>query len=227
MKYLFELHCHTEQSSSCAKIPAEEVVKLYLQEGYSGIIITDHLSSATIKKCPNSSFAQLVDYQARGYFAAREAAALLSEDFSVFYGVELNSQNEGRNDYLLYGITPEMLKANEWLLYNAEPELLSRFCRDNGILLVQAHPFRNHMTLVPPLLLDGIECYNGNARHDSRNEIASEWADRFGLIKTSGSDFHELSDLARGGAYLSQRPKDILSLTDILKSGDYSLKKTQ
>lgn len=37
---------------------------------------------------------------------------------------------------------------------------------------MQAHPFRNGLKIVDPKHLDGIETYNGNPRHDSRNEIA-------------------------------------------------------
>ena len=55
------------------------------------------------------------------------------------------------------------------------------------------------MTVIPPELIDGIEVFNGNPRHDSRNETAKHWAERFGLLSTSGSDFHWREDLARGG----------------------------
>lgn len=64
---------------------------------------------------------------------------------------------------------------------------------------MQAHPFRNGLKIVDPKHLDGIETYNGNPRHDSRNEIAKAWAQKFGMLETSGSDFHEREDFARGG----------------------------
>lgn len=64
--------------------------------------------------------------------------------------------------------------------------------------------FATGLKIVEPKHLDGIETYNGNPRHDSRNEIAKAWAQKFGMLETSGSDFHEREDFARGGVIFSQ-----------------------
>ena len=66
-----------------------------------------------------------------------------------------------------------------------------RFVQSLGCTVVQAHPFRNHCMIVPPGILDGIEIFNGHPGHDSRNDIATYWAEKFDYkIRTGGSDFH-------------------------------------
>ena len=50
-----------------------------------------------------------------------------------------------------------------------------------------------------PKFLDGIEVYNGNPRHESNNPRARAWAEEHHLLFSSGSDYHETEDVARGG----------------------------
>lgn len=45
--YKYDLHVHTSSVSPCAHVAAEEVVKLYQQAGYQGVVITDHFCSAS------------------------------------------------------------------------------------------------------------------------------------------------------------------------------------
>jgi len=40
--YKYDTHVHTKEVSPCGKVPAIEVVKLYKDAGYHGIVITDH-----------------------------------------------------------------------------------------------------------------------------------------------------------------------------------------
>ena len=40
--YLLETHCHTKYTSACSRLDAETLVSLYLQNGYSGVVVTDH-----------------------------------------------------------------------------------------------------------------------------------------------------------------------------------------
>ena len=75
------------------------------------------------------------------------------------------------------------------------------------------------MTQAPPELLDGIEVFNGNPRHNSRNELALEYAEKNGLLKLSGSDFHQRQDLARGGILVPEEISNPLQLVDSMKNG--------
>ena len=75
----------------------------------------------------------------------------------------------------------------------------SALAHQNGLLIYQAHPFRYHMTMVKEQYLDGVEAYNGNARHDSHNFLTVTWAGYTHLPMTSGSDYHRSQDPCNGG----------------------------
>ena len=74
-----------------------------------------------------------------------------------------------------------------------------------GIIIIQAHPFRPYMVPAPPSLIDGVETYNGNPRHNSSNHLAMQYARDNGLKILSGSDFHQRQDAARGGIITGER----------------------
>ena len=57
----------------------------------------------------------------------------------------------------------------------------------------------------------------------SRNDEALEYGNSTNKILTSGSDFHRLDDLARGGIITNIEIKDINKLVEILKSREYEL----
>jgi hypothetical protein len=100
----------------------------------------------------------------------------------------------------------------------------SALARENGILVVQAHPFRYRMTVVPHQYLDVIEAFNGHIGHDSRNFLANALALKYGLLRTSGGDFHhphQPSDVA--GITTDVPVTSMEQLTEILKSGNHSL----
>lgn len=48
-------------------------------------------------------------------------------------------------------------------------------------MIYQAHPFRFGMKITNVKYLDGIEVCNRNIEHDSHNDIAALWAEKFGL----------------------------------------------
>ena len=40
--YKYEVHMHTYEGSACGKTHAEEYISAFIEQGYDGIIITDH-----------------------------------------------------------------------------------------------------------------------------------------------------------------------------------------
>lgn len=220
MQYLYETHCHTDESSRCGKVPALETAKMYKEEGYAGIMITDHFNTFTFEKAGLKTWDEMVDYHMRGYRLAKQ---LEDENFRVFYGQEIRFERENDNDYLVFGMSEEYLRAHPFITDLEDYEAFYNLVHPDGIAVFQAHPFRNRMAVVPPALLDGIEVYNGNKRHDSRCDIALAWAEKFGLRKLSGSDFHQYEDFARGGILANRRADSENDLRDIILAGDYSI----
>ena len=42
MPFLYETHMHTRQASACGKCTGKEHARFYKEQGYTGIIMTDH-----------------------------------------------------------------------------------------------------------------------------------------------------------------------------------------
>lgn len=220
--FLMEMHLHTSESSNCGRVSAADAVRLYKEAGYDGIVVTDHYSSGTFKrKIPRDiPYKDQVEIYLKGYRAALKAAG---DDFTVLLGMEL-SLNENDNDYLVYGVTEEFLIKAGYLLDLSLEEFVE-LAHANGCLVYQAHPFRKYMAVTKPELLDGIEVYNGCPGSNSNNEFSMMWANKYGLRGVSGSDFHQLKDLAYGGISFPEPIKTNEDLVRALK-GKYSLRVT-
>lgn len=199
-----ETHCHTAETSPCGVLSARELVALYHEAGYQTLVVTDHLWSEWKAGLPMEKRVQA--YLA-GYRAAREAGSALG--MHVLLGAELRMEPEPE-DYLCYGLTEQALP-DLMAFMDGHPSLsaLHDYLRARGMLLLQAHPFRDGLRPMDLSLLDGVEVYNGNPRHDSRNGRALHHASaRPGLILTSGSDAHQKEDVGRGGLWVSKPISD-------------------
>ena len=220
MKYLYETHFHTAEVSPCGQVRAKDGIEAYKNAGYSGVLITDHFASSYLEnKYKGETWRDKINYYLNGY---RTAKKYETEDFSVMLGLELRFNDNG-NDYLILGADEDFFYNNEWFT-NLTLKQFKAFAEKNSLTVIQAHPFRVNMTLTDPRYIDGIEVFNGNKRHNSSNDIAALWAEKYSLIMTSGSDFHETEDLARGGIYLEQPVKTSKELRKAVLSGKYSLK---
>lgn len=220
MKYLYETHFHTDEVSPCGKVPAARGIEMYKDAGYSGVMITDHFSTSYMTEdYPGSDWKEKMDYYLRGYHEALKTA---DDDFAVILGMELRLPQNG-NDYLLFGLKEDWLYEHEWFC-ETDIKQFKKTADEEGITIIQAHPFRKNMTIVEPKYIHGIEVFNGNKRHDSSNRISMEWAKRHELIMTSGSDFHQPEDYARGGIYLDHKVTDAAGLRAAILRGGYTLK---
>ena len=193
--FKIDTHVHTLETSACARIEARETVRLYKESGYQGIIITDHYYDFYFSNLMELPWERKIDQFLSGYYNAREEGS--KQGLKVFLGLEIRF-TESPNDYLVYGITEEFLKEHKELYALGLKEFKKRIEKED-ILIIQAHPFRKHMIAAEPQDIHGIEVYNGNPRHNSHNELALAFAKKHSLLMSSGSDFHEMDDLARGG----------------------------
>lgn len=213
--YLFDTHVHTSQVSHCGKLPAEDMVELYKKAGYSGFCMTDHINPYTFQDLDLPTWADKTEFFLSGYRAAKKAAG---DNLTILLGAEFCFY-ENHNDYLVYGLTEEILASLGDDILDWGIERFSAYCREKGLLLIQAHPFRNHMTVTKPELVDGIEVMNGHPGHDSRNFLARAWADHYGLLRTSGSDAHRDFHAARGGFKTEEPIESLSQLIDVIKNG--------
>ena len=218
MAYKTDLHVHSKRISFCSSSEDEVLVELYRAEGYSTIVLTNHLLTNYIPGC-NDDWNKTVEVYCEAYESLRRAGE--EKGIAVLFGAEIRF-DDCFNDYLLFGADKEFLLANPFFTKKRLGEFIP-IAREAGCILVQAHPFRNGMTVMPPELLDGMEVFNGSYGHNSRNDMALRWAERHNLIRTSGSDFHNAIDFADGGILTDEPVTDTAQLISLLKSGKYRL----
>lgn len=203
--FRFDTHVHTSEVSPCAGVPAREVVRLYKEAGFDGIVVTDHYNAWTLESFGVRSWPLVCDRYLSGYQAAREEGEHIG--LVVLPGLEITFEAVGYADFLVFGLDPEYLYHYP-SLFKLDLQRFRELTAALGCLVYQAHPFRPGITLADPSWIDGVEVYNGNPRHQSANHRALEFAQRHRLLESSGSDFHQKEDLARGGVLLPEMPKD-------------------
>ena len=218
MQYKTELHAHTSEVSPCAKYTASEVADFYIAAGYSTVMVTNHYTENIIDSAGNT-WKEKCDHYLSGYRAMKEYAG---DKLCVLLGCELRFA-ENCNDYLIMGLTEAFLYTHPDL-HRMSLKSFSKLARANGLWVVQAHPFRNGMTVMNPKYLDGVEVFNGHPGWESRNYLADELAHRYGLIRTSGADFHHPPHTADVAGIMTDAPiTSEQAVVEVLKSGAYTL----
>jgi hypothetical protein len=221
----FEMHAHTKENDICVNMTADKIVEAYKGAGYDGIVITNHFFGLSLEwykdELAGSGQRGIIDYYLKGYKVAKAAGDAIG--MIVLMGLELRFDGT-INDYLVYGL-------DEDFLYDAP--LLNTLTLDSfleilpvGAVVYQAHPFRNNMSITDPKKLYGIEVFNGGTSGD-RNDFAMAWADKYNLKKISGSDFHAIEHLARGGVIFENAIANTDDLVKELKAGSYTLIQTK
>ncbi len=203
-----ETHAHTDVVSPCGQLSPREIVQAYLREGYSAIIVTDHLVASLPMFRKVRSWRERAHRFYSGYRALRDEAA--GSGLTVLPGFELTFADLPGRDFLVYGID-EGLLADMPDICALDQETFRELANRAGALVFQAHPFRNDKP-AEPWFLDGVEVFNGNPRHDSRNDRATAYAAEHGLLGISGSDAHRPEDVGRGGITLPEVPRTIVEL---------------
>lgn len=220
--YKYDLHIHTAECDKYAWVGGSEIVRRYKDVGYDGLVITDHYESRILDwmkdEIGTSDKEKIINRYLRGYYSARNEAEKIG--FTVLCGAEVRFDNN-INDYLVYGLEEQDFYHLPLLNKLQNVEELSAVLPKNAII-VQAHPFRNNMTVCSPDNLFGIEGYNGSTEK-FRNEMAKMFANHYNKVITSGSDFHEISKLAKGGIETREKINSQIDLVNILKSGDYKI----
>ncbi len=193
--YKTETHLHVSEVSRCAELSASEMVRRYKDAGYSTVFVTDHFKKNYLSEGGTLSWEDQVDRLFSGYENARAEGDAI--DVCVLFGVEIQLVGTP-NHYLLYGIEREHLLGTPEI-FDMEPSDLYAYARQNGITVVQAHPYRDGVSVPMPDAVDALEAINANPRHAAYNEKAIALAEERDLPATSGSDAHRIEDIARGG----------------------------
>lgn len=209
--FFYETHLHTSQASACASVTGAYHARQYKEQGYDGIIITDHFFGGNTSVPSRLSWEERVNRFCDGYEDAKREGDRIG--LKVFFGWE--QAYYGETEFLIYGMD------KEWLLAHPEMEEWSieeQFAQVDaaGGLVVQAHPFRNRYYIskirLYPNHAHAIEGVNaGNTVLD--NQLALAYGKEYGLTMTGGSDCHGKENLGGGTCF----EKKLYSIEDYIR----------
>ncbi|MBQ7033515.1 MAG: PHP domain-containing protein [Clostridia bacterium] len=210
--YKVETHAHTAEVSSCGHIGGAELARMYAEAGYSTLFITDHFYRSFFEKQENMTWTEKLAEYKKGYLAAKAEGEKYG--LCVLWAPEMRLDC-CPNDYLVYGLPDSFYEAHPEILSLDLPEF-STLVRENGGMLIQAHPTRAPKSGPTPEAVEGFEIRNTNPRHMEKTdfELCERLAAEYGLLQVGGSDAHRPEDVGRGGVAFS---------TPILTAADYIL----
>lgn len=233
MEYIYEMHQHVGGPSKCGRADPEKMVYDLKENGYAGVVMTDHFYHDNTGMDRKLDWADFCRPYEEAYLKARAAGDRIGID--VIFGLE-----EGfafGKEVLIYGLGPEFMYAHPEMRTAKRTELYT-MVHEAGGLLIQAHPFRDRSFIpgwrevVDPSILDGYEVFNrGNYQeeNDQARLVAADFENYkhskcgTGFILTAGSDEHLDSAPVRCGITVSERIRDEKALRDVLVSGNYEL----
>ncbi len=223
MGYKYQMHAHTYPCSACGRMKIEELIDALYAGGYQGCVITNHFINGNCgidRALPWEDFVKEYEID---YLKGKACAEKYGID--LIFGIEEGVS--GGKEILCYGVTPEILYAHPELAARSA-ETWHKVMKSYGVLVIQAHPFRERAYIPAPgvladKLIDGIEVYN-NENIASNNESAKEAAEsHFGWILVSGADTHSVDTACCAGIECDERITDEKELVSLLKSRKYRL----
>lgn len=212
-KYKIELHAHTTPVSACSEIPCEVLAGKFIELGYDGVVITNHMQPGFLDMF--KSAADCAEYYVNDFLNTKKAAG---DKLSVCLGMEIRF-TENWNDYLVYGINENDIEKAFCFLDKGIKAFYKEFKNDKNIIL-QAHPFRDNMERANPADIDGIEVFNFHAEHNPRMSEAAKFAKENNLIVSGGVDLHHDFQWGTHTVRCKNVPKDSYEVAELIKSGE-------
>jgi hypothetical protein len=218
--YLYETHLHTSEASACSIRSGAEQVRLYKENGYSGIIVTDHFFNGNTAIPDDLPWEERVDLFCKGYENAKEEGDKIG--LSVFFGWESNYKG---TEFLIYGLDKEWIKNHpEMLSWSVEEQY--RQIHEAGGYVVHAHPFRirayiKEVRLFPDYV-DAVEVYNEGNGSMEFDKKAAAYAKKHKKPGLAGTDAHGFEYGYNGMGF----KKPLNSIQDFIlsvKAGNYKL----
>ena len=218
MNYKYELHCHTSESSRCAKISAAEMVDFYKKAGYTGLIVTDHFLNGNTTVPKDLEWEERIELYCRGYEEAKKHGDEIG--FDVFFGWEFGG------DFVTLGLDKLWLKAHRDLDLLKPNDYFETIHKDGGYI-IHAHPFRESpytkVLRVFPREVDAMETINA-VNTDFQNTISEYIATQYNVTKVCGSDNHVGFMPKLASLEIDFRAKDIDELIDAIRKKQHLVK---
>ncbi len=199
-----DMHVHSNGISLCSKVSCQTIIDEKIRLGYDGAVLTNHCQPWYYPAEEHKSFVErVIEEFHRGKKYAEE------KDFRFYLGLEITLSSPYA-DWLLYGVTEEFLRHSPCLYQLTQKELFE-LCKAWGVLLVQAHPFRQGCTLGASQYMHGVEI-NCTPIDLDKVGLVESFAEAHGLLVLCGTDYHATDRTYFGGTYL---PKDCQTAADV------------
>lgn len=194
---LWDLHAHTSAISWCCQAPAQKIIEIAKENGYGGLVVTNHYASAYFN---DSNYDEWIDSYVAEWNNCIEIGNKLG--VRVLRGIEVTMDYNPNVHLLVYGCDESFIRNNRRLEKLSQQQLYD-LCHKNGCILVNAHPFRNGTTVQNVSYLDGVELnfhkiYVGSCKTKDVVKIAQDNK----LALTAGCDYHHDTPRSQGGILL-------------------------
>lgn len=223
-EYKYQMHVHTTPCSDCGHISPVELCEALKNFGYQGAVLTNHFFHGNSGVDRELSWKDFVAAYEKDYLDCLEEAK--KYDLDILFGIE-EMVVKGL-EILCYGITPKVLYDHPELR-DCSIDVFAKIMRENNVVLIQAHPYREAPYIPKPDVLpleyiDGIEVYNCCNATEKMNQDATDFVKQHPhLIVTSGGDAHHIVRLPFGGITTTTRIRTSEDLIRTLRSGSYEL----
>ena len=199
MKEFIKIDTHTHSSgvSKCSRVTCEELIDQKIALGYDGAVLTNHCQAWYYQPEEHSAWAKnfLEEYErGRQYAKAR--------NFPFLLGIEITLNEPHYADWLVYGVTEEFLR-DVPAPYRLKQRELFEICKTYGMVMVQAHPYRQMPGEVEYMHGIEINCTPGDLQ---KAEEVIAFARQNKRLVTCGTDYHGADRDFFGGMRI---PKEI------------------
>ena len=212
--YKTEAHAHSSPASICSEIPVKKLVEIYDGLGYNTLVLPNHFEPSLIQHGKKAAVkAYLNDYK-----EAVEHSR--NSNLNVILGIEIRF-TENHNDYLVYGIDEEFVEKSFDYLDGTIEKFYTEMKNDKNVIL-QAHPFRDGIKLMPKEFMDGIETFNMHPNHNSRVSLACKYVkNNPEMLVCGGTDYHHPTQEGCISVNTKSVKTDSYQFADVLKSKDF------
>ena len=203
-------HIHSKGISTCSQITCEELIDKKLALGLDGAVLANHCQPWYYPESEHKSYVERVieEFEKGKAYADKKG-------FRFFLGLEVSLDEPHYADWLLYGVTKEFLRASPCLYRLTQKELFT-LCEEWGIVLVQAHPYRQ--TPCNPQYMHGVEinCSTGDL---DKAPLVEAFAREHNLLITCGTDDHQITNKYVGGIFVPASCATSQDIASYLRGG--------
>ncbi len=218
--YRYETHVHTCEGSACASASGASQAMFYKSRGFTGIVVTDHFFNGNTAIPHELSWEEKVNRFCLGYENAKEQGEKIGLD--VFFGWEYSYHG---TDLLTYGLDKQWLLKHP-VVMDMDVNSYCDFVREQGGIIVHAHPFREAdyiaMIRLLPRKCDACEIIN-SCRTDFENNMARLYAESYGLMPFAGSDNHSAAQEKLNGVDFDERVISEQHFVQLVKEQKYRI----